>query len=81
MRRAAVVVTILLAGVLHAQIGYQDDPNADSKKTLLLKDFNPVSMLHTEEHQVLRTNCRTMKLRLSCSPTSWIATIFGPSPS
>jgi uncharacterized protein len=54
MRRVAVGALILLASALHAQIGYQDAPDAESKKTLLLRDFAPVSMLHTEAHQVLR---------------------------
>ena len=34
------------------QIGYKSDPNADQKKTLLLKDFNPVSMLHAGHNDV-----------------------------
>lgn len=34
------------------QIGYKSYPNADEKKTLLLKDFNPVSMLHAGHHEV-----------------------------
>jgi predicted TIM-barrel fold metal-dependent hydrolase len=34
------------------QIGYQADPNADQKKTLLLKDFKPVSMLHASAHPI-----------------------------
>jgi predicted TIM-barrel fold metal-dependent hydrolase len=34
------------------QIGYKSDPNADQKKTLLLRDFKPVSMLHAGNHQV-----------------------------
>jgi predicted TIM-barrel fold metal-dependent hydrolase len=34
------------------QIGYKSDPNADEKKTLLLKDFKPVSMLHAGHHEV-----------------------------
>jgi predicted TIM-barrel fold metal-dependent hydrolase len=37
-----------------AQIGYSADPNADQKKTLLLKDFKPVSMLHAPAHEVPR---------------------------
>jgi len=37
-----------------SQIGYQSDVNADKKKTLLLKDFQPISMLHAPEHQVDR---------------------------
>lgn len=34
------------------QIGYREDPNADQKKTLLLRDFKPVSMLHAGHHEV-----------------------------
>ncbi len=33
-------------------IGYQSAPDADQKKTLLLKDFDPTSMLHAPVHQV-----------------------------
>src|SRR5215470_17325453 len=33
-------------------IGYREDPNAEQKKTLLLKDFKPVSMLHAGHHEV-----------------------------
>src|SRR5271165_2172776 len=35
-------------------IGYQAAPDADQKKTLLLKDFHPESMLHTPVHEVER---------------------------
>jgi predicted TIM-barrel fold metal-dependent hydrolase len=34
------------------QIGYKSDPRAEAKKTLLLKDFQPVSMLHAGHHEV-----------------------------
>ncbi len=34
------------------QIGYQVDPNAGQKKTVLLKDFKPLSMLHASEHSI-----------------------------
>jgi hypothetical protein len=34
------------------QIGYKSDPNAAQKKTLLLRDFKPVSMLHAGNHKV-----------------------------
>ncbi|HZE26362.1 MAG TPA: amidohydrolase family protein [Terriglobales bacterium] len=37
-----------------AQIGYQSAADADQKKTLLLKDFKPVSMLHVPAHPVDR---------------------------
>jgi predicted TIM-barrel fold metal-dependent hydrolase len=35
-----------------SQIGYKAAADADQKKTLLLKDFHPVSMLHVPVHQV-----------------------------
>src|SRR5215468_7056243 len=34
------------------QIGYKEDPDAEQKKTLLLRDFKPVSMLHAGHHEV-----------------------------
>jgi len=37
-----------------AQIGYKSAAGADEKKTLLLKDFHPASMLHAPAHQVDR---------------------------
>jgi predicted TIM-barrel fold metal-dependent hydrolase len=37
-----------------AQIGYKSAADADAKKTLLLKDFNPTSMLHAPVHNIDR---------------------------
>jgi predicted TIM-barrel fold metal-dependent hydrolase len=37
-----------------AQIGYKSAADAEQKKTLLLKDFQPVSMLHAPVHNVDR---------------------------
>ena len=37
-----------------AQLGYQAAKDAEQKKTLLLKDFHPVSMLHAPVHAVER---------------------------
>ncbi len=34
------------------QIGYQSAPDADAHKTLLLKDFHPVPMLHAPVHKI-----------------------------
>src|SRR5690348_1284925 len=34
------------------QIGYKSAADAEQKKTLLLRDFKPVSMLHVPTHQV-----------------------------
>ncbi len=36
------------------QIGYKSADNAEQKKTLLLKDFKPVSNLHAAEHKIDR---------------------------
>lgn len=36
------------------QIGYKSTANADQKKTLLLKDFHPVPMLHAPVHKIDR---------------------------
>src|SRR5438270_12628417 len=36
------------------QIGYKSATGADQKKTLLLKDFHPVSMLHAPVHNIDR---------------------------
>ena len=38
----------------NSQIGYKSAQDAEQKKTLLLKDFKPVSMLHALAHQVER---------------------------
>jgi uncharacterized protein len=37
-----------------SQIGYKSAADAEKKKTLLLRDFHPVSMLHVPAHQVPR---------------------------
>ena len=50
---AATFCCVLLAG-LQAQIGYNAAADAEQKKTLLLKDFHPKSMLHVKQTPVLR---------------------------
>lgn len=47
------VGSVFLTG-LHAQIGYKSAADAEQKKTLLLKDFHPKSMLHVKQTPVLR---------------------------
>src|SRR5579864_8441778 len=37
-----------------SQIGYKSAADAEQKKTLLLKDFKPVSMLHVPAHEIER---------------------------
>lgn len=49
---------VLLAGALggaqQSPIGYKAAPDADSKKTILLKDFHPETALHTAKHEINR---------------------------
>ncbi len=55
---SSVLFTLVLLASISAQtapqdqIGYKSDPNAAQKKTLLLRDFKPVSMLHAGQHAV-----------------------------
>jgi predicted TIM-barrel fold metal-dependent hydrolase len=49
-----VLFALVAASLGMAQIGYQADAAAEQKKTLLLRDFHPQSMLHAQETPVLR---------------------------
>ena len=49
-----VLASASVAQTTSSQIGYQAAPDAEQRKTLLLKDFKPVSMLHAAEHPVDR---------------------------
>ena len=51
---AIAALTVALATSLPAQIGYKSAADADQKKTLLLKDYHPKSMLHLKTTPVLR---------------------------
>jgi predicted TIM-barrel fold metal-dependent hydrolase len=56
-RYAEILLLTFLAAagaVQTSPIGYQSAPDADQRKTLLLKDFKPVSMLHLKVHPVDR---------------------------
>lgn len=54
MRLLPVLLLLSALGVAQQQqpIGYQSAPDADSHKTLLLKDFHPVPMLHAPVHKI-----------------------------
>lgn len=55
MKKQLAIASLLSAALpLVAQITYQSVPNAEQKKTLLLRDFHPRSMLHVPVHKVLR---------------------------
>jgi predicted TIM-barrel fold metal-dependent hydrolase len=50
-------LTLLASALASAQqtpIGYKPAPDADSKKTILLKDFHPEPALHTAKHEINR---------------------------
>ena len=58
--RTALLLLITLAswgqvGTNQPQIGYKSTPDASQKKTLLLRDFHPTSMLHVPAHAVERS--------------------------
>ncbi|ABF39663.1 amidohydrolase 2 [Candidatus Koribacter versatilis Ellin345] len=54
-RWVGMVLVTVLSGYLTAQdIGYKAAPDAAERETLLLRDFHPKSMLHAQEHPVLR---------------------------
>ncbi len=57
--KRSIAAVVVLCGVLSfgqtspsAQIGYKSAADADQKKTLLLKDFKPISRLHAAVHTV-----------------------------
>ena len=54
MKLTWLVLFLLICGTVFAQIGYQADPNAKEEETLLLRDFQPESMLHVNATQVAR---------------------------
>src|SRR5215813_1610085 len=48
------IVLVVPAYFLAQQIGYKSAENAEQKKKLLLRDFQPQSMLHGSVHEVKR---------------------------
>jgi predicted TIM-barrel fold metal-dependent hydrolase len=59
MQFASGVLTLLFrlclpSHALAQDIQYKPDPDATEKKTLLLKDYDPKSMLHADAHEVAR---------------------------
>jgi predicted TIM-barrel fold metal-dependent hydrolase len=49
---AVLSLAIFCAAQQQPTIGYQSAPDADAHKTLLLKDFHPVPMLHAPVHKI-----------------------------
>ncbi|HEY1263506.1 MAG TPA: amidohydrolase family protein [Terriglobales bacterium] len=59
--RSFIPLTLALSAIVPAQtaapssqIGYHEDPDAEKNKTLLLKDFQPTTMMHAAAHQVTK---------------------------
>ena len=54
--RTCLLILFLLASgfAQQAKIGYEPAPDAEKKKTLLLRDFHPTPMLHVAVHDVSR---------------------------
>jgi uncharacterized protein len=54
---AAFFIALFSSALVHSQqtsIGYKPAPDADSKKTILLKDFHPEPTLHRTAHEITR---------------------------
>lgn len=54
LRILVVFAMLASAGSAFAQITYQTSPDAEQRKTLLLRDFHPRTMMHTAVHPVER---------------------------
>jgi uncharacterized protein len=60
VKPALCFLLLLSATLMHSQdqaapgIGYKSAPDANQKKTLLLRDFKPVSMLHAAQHPIAK---------------------------
>ena len=66
-----------LAGL--SQIGYQADPNAAQKETLLLRDFHPESMLHAKQTPVERARFPVFDVHQHLNDSRGIGTRMAPA--
>jgi hypothetical protein len=60
------------------QIGYQPDPEAAKKETLLLRDFRPQSMLHAKAAPVLRAKFPVFDVHQHLNDARGIGTRMSP---
>ena len=60
------------------QIGYQADPDAAKKETLLLRDFRPQSMLHAKATPVLRAKFPVFDVHQHLNDAQGIGTRMPP---
>jgi predicted TIM-barrel fold metal-dependent hydrolase len=60
------------------QIGYKSATDAEPRKTLLLKDFHPVSMLHTPVHEIERAKFYVIDVHNHTNDAAGIGDIMPP---
>src|SRR5690349_17947555 len=60
------------------QIGYKSAENAEQKKTLLLKDFHPVSMLHALVHEIERAKFYVIDVHNHTNDAAGIGDVMPP---
>jgi len=76
--RLLIFAALLIPVFAFAQIGYQSDPNAEQKKTLLLRDFHPQSMLHTKATLVPRAKFPVFDVHQHLNDARGIGTRMAP---
>jgi len=76
--KIVIFVALFLPVFAFSQIGYQSDPNADQKKTLLLRDFHPQSMLHTKQTLVSRAKFPVFDVHQHLNDARGIGTRMAP---
>jgi predicted TIM-barrel fold metal-dependent hydrolase len=70
---------LVISSSLSSQIGYQADPHANEKETLLLRDFHPESMLHTKVTLVRRAKFPVFDVHQHLNDARDIGTRMAPA--
>src|SRR5258707_10587510 len=77
--QSVITIAVVFLGTLSvAQIGYQSDPEAYQKETLLLRDFHPQSTLHAKETRVLRAKFPVFDVHQHLNDARGIGTRMAP---
>jgi len=77
--RLLISSALLFPLVTAAQIGYQADPDAAKKETLLLRDFHPQSMLHAKATPLLRAKFPVFDVHQHLNDARGIGTRMSPA--
>jgi uncharacterized protein len=75
---AVLVSTVLVSSAAFGQIGYQADPDAAKKETLLLRDFHPQSMLHAKATPITRAKFPVFDVHQHLNDARGIGTRMAP---